>query len=71
MAEEAENLEELLNTFKVQEGEAGSSDHIIENKQTSLKLAQSKFEQLPEKTETAKPGSQAENKLNQNLAPFE
>ncbi len=71
MAEEAENLEELLNTFKVQEGEAGSSDHIIENKQTSLKLTQSKFEQLPEKTETAKPGSQAENKLNQNLAPFE
>ncbi|MBC8221065.1 MAG: hypothetical protein H8E67_10945, partial [Proteobacteria bacterium] len=51
--------------------EAGSSDHIIENKQTSLKLAQSKLEQLPEKTETAKPASQSENKLNQNLAPFE
>jgi len=70
MAEEAENLEELLNTFKVQEGD-GASDRIIENKQSKLKLAQSKLEQLPEKTETAKPASQSENSVNQNLAPFE
>jgi len=71
MAEEAENLEELLNTFKVQEGDDDSSEHIIEEKKTNLKLAQSKIEQLPEKTETTKPASQSENTLNQNLAPFE
>ena len=71
MAEEAENLEELLNTFKVQEGDDGSSESIIEEKKTNLKLAQSKIEQLPEKTETTKPASQSENTLNQNLAPFE
>ena len=71
MAEEAENLEELLNTFKVQEGDEGSSELIIEDKQTNLKLAQSKIEQLPEKTETTKPASQSENTLTQNLAPFE
>ena len=71
MAEEAKNLEELLNTFKVQEGDEGSSELIIEDKQTNLKLAQSKIEQLPEKTETTKPDSQSENTLNQNLAPFE
>jgi methyl-accepting chemotaxis protein len=71
MAEEAKNLEELLNTFKVQEGDEGSSEHIFEDKQTNLKLAQSKIEQLPEKTETTKPASQSENTLTQNLAPFE
>jgi hypothetical protein len=54
----------------VQEGD-GASDRIIENKQSKLKLAQSKLEQLPEKTETAKPASQSENSVNQNLAPFE
>jgi len=71
MAEEAENLEELLNTFKVEEGDAGSNELIIENKQNNLKLAQSKIEQLPDNSNTVKPASQSENKLNQNLAPFE
>jgi len=55
----------------VQEGDEGSSEHIFEDKQTNLKLAQSKIEQLPEKTETTKPASQSENTLTQNLAPFE
>ena len=49
MAEEAENLQQLLNAFKVDERDANSTKRIIENKQTNLKLEQSKVEQLPEK----------------------
>ena len=70
MAQETENLEELLNTFKVEENDSKSIDSTTENND-KLKLEHSKYEQLPEKTETEKPASQSESKVNQNLAPFE
>ena len=70
MAQETENLEELLNTFKVEENDSKSIDSTTEN-HDKLKLEHSKYEQLPEKTETEKPASQSESKVNQNLAPFE
>ncbi|MGY8700731.1 MAG: hypothetical protein ACKVJ3_06175, partial [bacterium] len=70
MAEEAENLQDLLNTFKVEESDASSSEHINENKQNNLKLGQNKFKQIPDKTVTGKPASQTQNTVNENLPPF-
>jgi methyl-accepting chemotaxis protein len=69
MAEEAVNLQELLNTFKVEENDSKSHSTIEYN--DKLKLEQKKYEQLPEKTETEKRALQSANKVNQNLAPFE
>ena len=70
MAQEAEKLQELLNTFKVEENDSKTIDSTTENND-NLKLEHSKYEQLPEKTETEKPDSQSESKVNQNLVPFE
>ena len=70
MAKAAVDLHELLNTFKVEGDETKYIDSSTENND-NLELEQNKLEQLPEKTETAKPASQSENTLNQNLAPFE
>ena len=70
MAQEAEKLQELLNTFKVEENDSKTIDSTTENND-NLKLEHSKYEQLPEKTETEKPASQSESKVNQNLVPFE
>jgi methyl-accepting chemotaxis protein len=69
MAEEAVNLQELLNTFKVEENDSKSHSTIEYN--DKLKLEQKKYEHLPEKTETEKRALQSANKVNQNLAPFE
>ena len=52
MAEEAEKLQELLNTFKVED--QGSIDSTTGINQANLKLEQAKVEQLPEKTESGK-----------------
>jgi hypothetical protein len=52
MAEEAEKLQELLNTFKVED--QGSIDSTTGINQANLKLEHSKYEQLPKKTETEK-----------------
>ena len=71
MAEEAENLEDLLNTFKVEESDASSSEHITANNHNNLKLGQSKVKQIPDKTKTGKPVSQTQNTVNENLPPFE
>ena len=71
MAEEAENLEYLLNTFKVEESDANSSEYIIENRKNDLKLGQSKVKQIPDKTEKVKPASQTQNIVNEHLPPFE
>jgi methyl-accepting chemotaxis protein len=71
MAEEAENLQDLLNTFKVEESDLNSSERIIENKQNNLKLGQSKVKQIPDKTKTGKPASQTQNTVNEHLPPFE
>jgi len=71
MAEEAENLEYLLNTFKVEESDANSSEYIIENRKNNLKLGQSKVKQIPDKTEKVKPASQTQNIVNEHLPPFE
>ena len=71
MAEEAENLQDLLNTFKVEESDLNSSERIIENKQNNLKLGQSKVKQIPDKTKTGKPASQTQNIVNEHLPPFE
>jgi hypothetical protein len=71
MAEEAENLEDLLNTFKVEESDVSSSEHIIDNKKNNLKLGQSKVQQIPDKTEKIKPASQTQNIVNEHLPPFE
>jgi methyl-accepting chemotaxis protein len=70
MAKAAVDLHELLNTFKVEGDETKYIDSSTENND-KLELEQNKLEQLPEKTETAKPASQSEKTLNQNLAPFE
>ena len=70
MAKAAVDLHELLNTFKVEGDETKYIDSSTENND-KLELEQNKLEQLPEITETAKPASQSENTLNQNLAPFE
>jgi methyl-accepting chemotaxis protein len=53
MAEEAEKLQELLNTFKVED--QGSIDSTTGINQANLKLEHSKYDQLPKKTETEKP----------------
>ena len=71
MAEEAENLEELLNTFKVEETDSSSIDNTAGMNQGNLKLEQTKFQQIPARTVTRKPASQSESLENQNLAPFE
>jgi len=71
MAEEAENLEYLLNTFKVEESDANSSEYIIENRKNNLKLGQSKVKQIPDKTEKVKPASLTQNIVNEHLPPFE
>jgi methyl-accepting chemotaxis protein len=52
MAQEAEKLQEILNTFKVED--QGSIDSTTGINQAKLKLDQAKVEQLPEKTETGK-----------------
>jgi methyl-accepting chemotaxis protein len=52
MAQEAEKLQEILNTFKVED--QGSIDSTTGINQAKLKLDQAKIEQLPEKTETGK-----------------
>ena len=52
MAQEAEKLQELLNTFKVED--QGSIDSTTGINQANLKLEHSKYEQLPKKTETEK-----------------
>ena len=52
MAQEAEELQELLNTFKVED--QGSIDSTTGINQANLKLEHSKYEQLPKKTETEK-----------------
>ena len=70
MAKAAVDLQELLNTFRVEGDETKYIDSSTENND-KLELEQNKLEQLPEITETAKPASQSENTLNQNLAPFE
>ena len=51
LLQETENHEELLNTFKVEENDSKSIDSTTENND-NLKLEHSKYEQLPEKTET-------------------
>ena len=71
MAEEAENLEDLLNTFKVEESDVSSSEPIIENRKNNLKLGQSKVKQIPDNTETGKPASQTQNIVKEHLPPFE
>ena len=53
MAEEAEKLQELLNTFKVED--QGSIDSTTGINQANLKLEHSKYDQLTKKTETEKP----------------
>jgi methyl-accepting chemotaxis protein len=52
MAEEAEKLQELLNTFKVED--QGSIDSTTGINQANLKLEHSKYDQLTKKTETEK-----------------
>jgi methyl-accepting chemotaxis protein len=49
-ADEAEKLQELLNTFKLED--QGSIDSTTGINQANLKLEQAKVDQLPEKTET-------------------
>ncbi len=67
MAEEAENLEKLLNTFKVEKNESKYIDSTTIN-DDNLKIEQSKFEQLPEKTETVNLPNQSENFVNKESA---
>ena len=71
MAQEAEKLQELLNTFKVEENDSKSIDETTEIDKTILKLEQAKFKKLPEKTKTGTLPSQQETKKNDTLAPFE
>jgi hypothetical protein len=71
MAQEAEKLQELLNTFKVEENDSKSIDDTTEIDKTILKLEQEKFKKLPEKMETGTLPSQQETKKNDTLAPFE
>ena len=47
MAQEAEKLQELLNTFKVEENDSKSIDDTTEIDKTILKLEQAKFKKLP------------------------
>ncbi|MBC8257464.1 MAG: HAMP domain-containing protein [SAR324 cluster bacterium] len=70
MAEEAENLQELLNTFKVEENDSKSIDNTNVNSQANLKLEHSKLEQLPEKTEIEPSKSEPDRTANQDFAPF-
>jgi len=52
MAQEAEKLQELLNTFKVEENDSKSIDDTTEIDRTILKLEQAKYKNLPEKNKT-------------------
>ena len=71
MAQEAEKLQELLNTFKVEENDSKSIDDTTEIDKTILKLEQEKFKKLPKNTKTRTLPSQQETKKNDTLAPFE
>ena len=69
MAQETENLEELLNTFKVEENDSKSIDSTTENND-NLKLEHSKYEQLPEKTETENTQETLMGVEKKSLPPF-
>ena len=76
MAEEAENLQALLNTFKVEKNESISLDTVSEISQPKLKLEQAKVEQIPEITEKSKniekgkKTDDSEISIKEDLEPF-
>jgi len=76
MAEEAENLQALLNTFKVEKNESISLDTVSEISQPKLKLEQAKVEQIPEITskskniEKGKKTDDSEISIKEDLEPF-
>ena len=76
MAEEAENLQALLNTFKVEKNESISLNTVSEISQPKLKLEQAKVEQIPEITskskniEKGKKTDDSEISIKEDLEPF-
>ena len=76
MAEEAENLQALLNTFKVEKNESISLNTVSEISQPKLKLEQAKVEQIPEITEKSKniakgkTNDDSEISIKEDLEPF-
>jgi methyl-accepting chemotaxis protein len=66
MAEEAENLQTLLNMFRVE----GEDSKVIQQENNELEAIQDEVIQIPETTETETEPVQSENKESKSLPPF-
>ena len=72
MAEEAENLENLLNMFRVDgEENMGINESDPEIEEMTTEKEHDEIIQIPEKTETKKRNDQSQVKDSKTLPPFE